>query len=189
MRKYPASNLQFAYIGLSCYGFGGLGFFGYLLFFHQFGIRYDTPRNGFVSITNLLFIFLSAVCLVASVRPFFDDPLLGKFSFDQTSVTFYTPLRTITFHYDECVEIGFTRWGINYIYFSKKYLTLKQRSRLFAGRSKKKRGRLNMPLYQSEYIMFQYRPKVFDEFIHCVPAQFREKLLQQKAISQRNGSF
>ena len=121
---------------------------------------------------------------------FFDDPILGKFSFDKTGVTFYTPLRIITFPYDECAEIGFTRWiaggaianrrYLYYIFFSKKTLTEEQRAYLFEGRSKNKRGKHNKPLYQSEYVLFQYRPDVFADFIECVPERFRNKLIQEK---------
>lgn len=121
---------------------------------------------------------------------YFDDPILGKFSFDKTGVTFYVPLRRIIFPYDECAEIGFTRWiaggaianhrYLYYIYFSKKKLTEEQRAYLFEGRSKKKHGKHNKPLYQSEYVLFQYRPNVFADFIECVPERFRSKLIQEE---------
>ncbi len=121
---------------------------------------------------------------------YLDDPILGKFSFDKDGITFYTPLRTIIFLYDECEEIGFTRWiaggtitnhnYIYYIYFSKKVLTEEQRAYLFEGRSKKKRGKHNKPLYQSEYVLFQYRPDFFPDFIECVPERFRGRLVREE---------
>ena len=118
---------------------------------------------------------------------FIDDPILGRFSFDTEGITFYTLRRKITFQYDECVEIGFTRWiaggvvtnhrYIYYIYFSKKTLTDEQRTFLFWERSKKKRGKRQMPLYQSEYVLFQYRPDVFSEFIKHIPEHYKKELV------------
>jgi hypothetical protein len=117
---------------------------------------------------------------------FFEEPILGKFSFNKKGITFYTPIRTITFLYDECAEIGFAQWiggggRIFYIYFSKCPITYKQRAVLFYRRSKKKRGKLNLPLYQSEFVLFQYRPDVFEELIECVPERFRDRLIREEA--------
>ena len=38
-----------------------------------------------------------------------------------------------------------------------------------------------MPLYQSEYVLFQYSPEVFAEFIKCVPEPFRSKLIEEES--------
>lgn len=128
----------------------------------------------------------SVLVLIIGVWKYLDDPILGKFSFDVNGITFYTPLRTITFLYDECAEIGFTRWiggtvikqnYIYYIYLSKRTLTEEQRLNLFLGRSKKKRGNRHMPLYQSEYILFQYRSDIFSSFVECVPERYKQGLI------------
>ena len=140
------------------------------------------------ALVSSFLIFVSGiVTFPLLIWKFLDDPILGRYSFDTQGVTFYTPLRETSFRYDECAEIGFTQWVggstlhnqkyIYYIYFSKKMLTDEQRHFLFLGRSKTKRGKRNMPLYQSEYALFQYQPDVFSEFIQYVPEQFREKLI------------
>ena len=143
----------------------------------------------------VFFIFLSVPGFIGYLWKFFDDPILGRFSFDKDGVTFYTPLRSITFLYEECAEIGITRWigggqiktqYIYYVFLSKKVLTDEQRAYLFLGRSKKKRGKRHMPLYQSEYVLFQYRPDIFASFIECVPEQFKNGLLwKEKNLNLR----
>ncbi len=143
----------------------------------------------------LLFILDGIFCFLALLWKFLDDPILGRFSFDKDGVTFYTPLRSITFLYEECAEIGITRWigggqikaqYIYYVFLSKKVLTDEQRAYLFLGRSKKKRGKRHMPLYQSEYVLFQYRPDIFASFIECVPEQFKNGLLwKEKNLNLR----
>ena len=137
----------------------------------------------------ILLHFYVALWIIGGVGyawKFFEEPILGKFSFDKKSITFYTPIRTITFLYDECAEIGFAGWKgpggrIFYIYFSKCRITDEQRAVLFFRRSKKKRGKLNLPLYQSEFVLFQYRPDVFAELIECVPERFRDRLIREEA--------
>ncbi len=136
-------------------------------------------------------LFFSGIGFFGYAWKFFDDPILGKFSFDLHGVKFFTPIRTIEYSYADCAEIGFTRWfGANtlsnqqymyYIYLSKIPLTEEQRSYLFEGRSKTRRGKRNMPLYQSEYVLFQYSPEVFAEFIKCVPEPFRSKLIEEES--------
>ena len=134
----------------------------------------------------ILIILTDVFSMIALIWIVIDDPILGRFSFDEKGITFYTPRQTVTFLYDECAEIGFTRWyggsGIKqyrfiyYIYFSKRTLTEEQRAYLFE-RSKKKRGKRNRLLYQSEYVLFQYRPDIFSLFIKCVPERFKQGLI------------
>ena len=140
----------------------------------------------------IMFLSFGVACIVGSgvliqyIWKFFDEPILGRVSFDRQAVTFYTKTHTIVFPYNECVEIGFTKWFgdtapgryVYYIYFSKIALNEDQRSHLFEGRSKTKRGKRNMPLYQSEYVLFQYRAEVFADFIECVPERFRTNLIE-----------
>lgn len=117
----------------------------------------------------------------------FTDPLVGKISFDTMGVNFYTPLKSFRFSYNECADIGFTSWYgfgrskiVFYVYFSKIEISPEQRHFLAARRHKKKRGKRNMPLYQSEFLMFQYTSEIFSEFIECVPSPFREELLKKE---------
>lgn len=151
----------------------------------------------FILITGgIKFIHSEPLLVLRSVFPFYltsfligykllDDPVLGKVSFDNMGVNFHTPLRTIRYLYGECAEIGFTKWPgpggtAYYIYLSKVKITDEQRDYLFRGRSKRKRGKRNMPLYHSEYLLFQYTNDVFDAFIDTVPSKFRDELIRKK---------
>ena len=132
-----------------------------------------------------------ASLLINALWVFFDDPLLGKFSFDTNGITFYLPFKTLTFPYAFCQEIAFTRWvGASavynpqynyYIYLSKKELSESQREYLLWKRSKKKKKNRDMPLYQREFVVFQYTPKIFADFIKCVPEPFRSKLIEEES--------
>ena len=134
--------------------------------------------------------FIACFGIIAIIRIFLDDPVLGRYSFDSYAVTFYTPLNTFIFPYTECKEIGFTRWVgasaasnqqyMYYIFLSKKELTEEQRRLLFEVRSKRKCMRMKRPVYQSDYLLFQYSPSVFLEFIKCVPEPFRGKLIEEE---------
>lgn len=126
---------------------------------------------------------------VAYAWRFIDDPILREFSFDSYSVVFYKPFHRLVFNYAECVEIGFTRWVgsdaaynqqyLYYIYLSKVALNDSQRNRLFFDRSKL--GWDNTPRYQSEFVLFQYTPEIFAEFIECVPEPFRSNLIEEES--------
>ncbi len=125
---------------------------------------------------------VTILTLFGLIQTFIVDPILGTISFDPYAVTLYAPLSTITFPYNECVEMGFTKWFgaggvINYIYLSKKQLTDEQKSHLFPERSRRNKTIQNMPAYKKEYILFQYTPEVFEEFVKFVPKLFLEKLL------------
>jgi len=118
-----------------------------------------------------------------------DDPLLGEVSFDSLGVTFYTTLHTYRFSFEDCIDIGFTHWvkanmfskqGYDkYVYLSKKPVTKEQTIYLFEGRSTWKRGKRNMPLYRTEYVLLQFDADIFAEFISYVPEPFHTKLINE----------
>ena len=117
---------------------------------------------------------------------FLDDPILGKLSFDNKAIIFYTPLHTIAFDYKDCLEMGITRWNgpkgsIYYVFVSKVTLTDRQKILLFANRNKK--GKKGMPKYCSEYVLFEYTEEVFREFVEFVPHHFKESLLYWEDVS------
>ncbi len=137
-----------------------------------------------------IFIFV----LVSVLKLFLCDPILGTFSFDDERIVIYNKTHVISFRFDDCKEIGLTRWlgggtlsnhqFIYYVYFSKTRLTKEQRYYLFQRRNeseyKNSRLGINMPRYKSEYIMIQYTPEVFKRIIECVPLEFRDNLVQKE---------
>ena len=162
-----------------------LGLFVFIILAVYHVVRDKEGSILFFTCVAIMFV-MGMIGLIGYVWKFLDDPILGRYSFDKNGITFYTPLRTITFIYEECAEIGFTRWigggaitnqYIYYIYFSKRTLTAEQRAYLFWRRSKTKRGKRRMPLYQSEYVLFQYRPDIFSSFVECVPEKYKQGLL------------
>ena len=136
---------------------------------------------------TVFFLSIAPLCAligaVGYIYRFIDDPILGKFSFDNKIITFYLPNHKIVFLYEECKEMGITLWpgprgSLIYVYLSKVELTDRQKNRLFGYRNKK--GKKDMPIYQSDYLLFQYTPEIFCEFIDCVPSPFREALLKEE---------
>ena len=184
MRKYNASNLQRVnMVILLLYPLSTI----IVISLGSYHLVYEKQGNLFLFLCLSVFFVAAVYAFIALIIIIIDDPILGRFSFDEKGITFYTPRRTITFLYDECAEIGFTRWrGLfcrynYYIYFSKRTLTEEQRAYLFE-RSKKKRGKRNRHLYQSEYVLFQYRPDIFSSFIESVPERFKRRLI----ITEKN---
>ncbi len=144
----------------------------------------DDPH--FLSLTVLI-CGLGIYAIISLLYWYLTDPILGEIIFDNIGITFFAPLKTFKFKYNECADIGFTsKYGIGrrkkefYVYLSKVEILPEQRRFLAARRSKKKKGKRNMPLYQSEFLMFQYTSEIFSEFIECVPSPFREELLKKE---------
>ena len=140
----------------------------------------------------VLFTFIITIFCILK-----NDPLFGYFSFDDKKLIYYRPHRNIEFRFDECEDIGFTRGLMDtripcfargqiarYVYFSKVKVSYDQK--LFMGqiREKKKNAytptTVKLPLYETEYVLVQYRPKLFSELVKRVPERFREDLLRQE---------
>ena len=183
MRKYIASKRQRMIIGLvSAVLVVALVLMLYWFIGHK---NEDTETYIYMMAGPVAVIII----LISYIKGFFDDPILGRVSFDAHGVYFYTPINTIMITYSECKEIGFTRWvGASvlhnqqysyYIYLSKIHLTDEQRKKLFWRRSKKKDG-TDKPAYLLEFALFQYTPEVFADFIKCVPEPFRSKLIEEE---------
>lgn len=114
------------------------------------------------------------------------DPIFGKVSFDIEGTTFFTPVKTFRFKYTDCKDIGFTSWYgfrrsriVFYVYFSKIEISSEQRIFLAGKRSRKKGRKSDMPVYLTDYLLFQYEPEVFSGLIESVPSHFRKKLLDE----------
>ena len=165
-------------------------YFIYALFFFPFS--YATVRavlEGLKDVSTIvcLVIIWSAfiIAVVSDVWRALDDPLYGEVSFDSQGVTFYNKLHTIKFLYSDCVDIGCTyRFNpgiasksryVKFVYLSKMPLVTMQRDYLLAERSKRRRGKRNMPLYQSEYVLFECDADKFAEFLNYLPDRFRER--------------
>ena len=146
----------------------------------------------------LIFLLVLFIVLVLDVMYIFNnDSIFGYFSFDDKKLIYYRPHRNIEFRFDECEDIGFTRGLMDtripcfargqiarYVYFSKVKVSYDQK--LFMGqiREKKKNAytptTVKLPLYETEYVLVQYRPKLFSELVKRVPERFREDLLRQE---------
>ena len=144
-------------------------------------------------------IGLGLIVIIGFVGNFIKERLTniicGRYTFDEEKLVFRCPSHTIEFRYDECAEAGFTRWFAGspratfpqfmyFVYLSKKELTETQRANLLryhqTGLHKRKRKKEDIPVFESEYILFQYSPKAFEEFIKCVPDRIRHELEKQE---------
>ena len=124
------------------------------------------------------FFILDAIALVLwHIWKLLDDPLLGEVSFDMNGATFYTKLHTYSYSYAECLDIGFiSAPGGQFVYLSRAHINGEQKAHLFH-RITWRRGKRNMPLYRSEYVLFQFEADIFAEFITYVPEPFHTKLI------------
>ena len=180
MYKYVASKSQRRYWLVIDFGTVGgvliIGLLIYEIFNHNLGKDY-----------LLLMVFpciLIPVSVADLIKTHLTDPILGKMSFDHYAVTMYTPRRTISIPYMECAEIGLTLWRgaggpICYVYLSKKPLSFEQMANLFPQRLQKKKTVQGMPAYIDDYVLFQYTPDVFSEFVKYIPESLKEKVVDE----------
>ena len=144
----------------------------------------------------LLFVFFGCLAFYVIGKDYIwnrrNDLLMGEFSFDCERITFHCPSHSTVFQYSECVEIGLTGAFVTnplsvlpqrafFVYLSKRKLTDNQRFSLVRFHRiisyKKRREWDDIPVFEKEYVLFQYNPEVFKEFVKCVPEQYRDALL------------
>ena len=134
------------------------------------------------------FVLVAVLITTWNVWKLLSDPLLGEVSINIQGLTFYTRNTTYSFPFSECKSMGFiSRPGtiyskeqyVRFIYLSKVLITSEQKAHLFEGRSTWRRGKRNMPLYRSEYVLFQFDADIFAEFISYVPEPFHAKLINE----------
>ena len=147
----------------------------------------------------LLFVFFGCLAFYVVGKDYIwncrNDLLMGEFSFDCERITFHCPSHSTVFLYSDCVEIGFTVAFVTnplsvlpqrafFVYLSKRELTDDQRFSLVRYHRtisyKKRREWDDIPVFEKEYVLFQYNPEVFKEFIKCVPEQYRDVLLVEE---------
>lgn len=180
MYKYVASKSQRKYWLIAdiyyIAGFYIIGLLIYEIFNHDLGKDY--------LILMIIPCTIMPAGTVELIRTHLTDPLLGKMSFDHYAVTMYTPKRTITIPYMECAEVGLTLWHgaggpVCYVYLSKKPLSFEQMANLFLERLRKKKRVQGMPAYIDDYVLFQYTPDVFSEFVKYIPESLKEKVVDE----------
>ena len=128
-----------------------------------------------------------------TIKVYRKDLLFGYYTFDGEKLVFQCPTHTTVFQYDECAEAGFTRvkagalsagWPyaqfVYYIYLSKRKLTDAQRSGLLQYHRtelhKHQRKQEDIPVFESEYVLFQYTPEAYEEFKKRIPERIRKEL-------------
>ena len=152
--------------------------FCYILFIFIKFVLFDGQRFDHIGMICLVIItFNCVICLTWSIWKLLDDPLLGEVSFDMNGATFYTKLHTYSYSYAECLDMGFiSAPGGQFVYLSRVHVNGEQKAHLFH-RITWRRGKRNMPLYRSEYVLFQFEADIFTEFITYVPEPFHTKLI------------
>ena len=137
--------------------------------------------------------FMIVGLIVRTIDLYRKDLLFGYYTFDDEKLVFQCPTHTTVFQYDECAEAGFTRVRarafemgspyaqfVYYIYLSKRKLTDAQRSGLLQYHRtelhKHQRKQEDIPVFESEYVLFQYTPEAYEEFKKCIPERIRNEL-------------
>ncbi len=176
MNRYKASKNQIvAFMTMTVYFAAGICFIIFL--FIKFVIL-GGQRLDYVGVVCLIIIASNCmICIIWSVWKLLDDPLLGEVSFDVNGATFYTKLHIYRYPYAECLDMGFiSAPGGQFVYLSRVSINSEQKGYLFH-RVTWRRGKRNMPLYRSEFVIFQFEAGLFAEFISYVPEPFHTKLI------------
>lgn len=153
-----------------------------VVFFTWLLLRYGSKNAiGATIVTALSGLGCLYLCLY-SISRFFKDYITGTFSFDEKGITVYTLRHSRFYSWDEFIEYGFTKWigggkfaysAYNYfVYCSRRHISENERDTIFRADNRKN---------ADEYILFQYSPEVFDEFVKYIPDEkYREILTAQK---------
>ena len=121
-----------------------------------------------------------------------NDLLAGTYQLDKKGIKLTCPSREVFFSYKDCSEVGIVevrangRSGLDlyYIYFSKRSLTETQKEELLRVHRYKKFKRIiereQLPRFETDYVMMQYDPGVFDEVVKYIPEEYRSGLCEQE---------
>ncbi len=178
MNKYRASKSQLRYRLLPLPGFV------FVLFacgkaFQEFLLDDANIVYWIMTIVASLYTLYVAVLWI---RAILIDPLVGRVSFNDEAVVFYTATKTYVYPYEDVEEIGFARGPgsmgyIYYVYFSKKRITNEMRPYFIPRRKPGKELKNCLPEYITEYVYYQYQPEVFKSMLEHLPKRFKQDLI------------
>lgn len=146
-----------------------------------------------LSITFIVFgAFLIAGFGINYIGVSRNDLLAGTYQLDKKGIKLTCPSREVFFSYEDCSEVGIVKVRANgriglelyYIYFSKRSLTETQKEGLLRFHRYKKFKRIiereQLPRFETDYVMMQYDPGVFDEVVKYIPEEYRSGLCEQE---------